>query len=52
MDGMNPSGSWLRLAALGALLAVPGHRITGLINAPAGVSGAIAGAWVASRLKP
>ena len=38
--------------AFGAAIASPGYRKMALMNAPAGVSGAIAGTWVAVRLKP
>ena len=38
--------------AFGAAFGSPGYRGMALMNAPAGAGGAIAGAWVASRLKP
>jgi hypothetical protein len=35
-----------------AALASPGFRRMAVLNAPAGATGAVAGAWVASRLRP
>ena len=36
--------------AFGAAIAAPGYRKMALLNAPAGLGGAIAGTWVATRL--
>ncbi len=36
--------------AFGAAIASPGFRRMAVMNAPAGVGGAVAGAWVAARL--
>ena len=37
--------------AFGAAIASPGFRRMAVMNAPAGVGGAVAGVWVAARLR-
>jgi hypothetical protein len=37
--------------AFGAAITSPGYRRMAILNAPAGVGGALAGAWVAARLR-